>query len=106
MLNAKVVAKKHDLEEVASIQVRVGGLYETTLSELDKASNAYEAALEADPANILAMRGLERIYAAQGNWNEMVKILEQQLDVVPTERERNRGFDETRFHLRGAVPQA
>ena len=88
ILGAKVVSKKDDLEEVANIQVRMGGLFETTLNDLDKASESYEAALEAEPSNILAMRGLERIYAAQGNWQDMVKILEQQLDVVPTERER------------------
>ena len=88
MLRAKVVALKDDLEEVANIQVRTGGLYETTLNDLDKAADAYGQALEAEPGNLLAMRGLERIFGAQGNWQEMVKILEQQLDVVPTERER------------------
>jgi cytochrome c-type biogenesis protein CcmH/NrfG len=66
----------------------MGGLFETTLNDPDKASNAYHAALEAEPSNLLAMRGLERIYGAQSNWAEMVKVLEQQLDVIATERER------------------
>jgi len=88
ILAAKVVAKQDEYEEVASLQVRMGGLYETALSDLDKATMAYEAALDAEPSNLLAMRGLERIHAAHGNWPEMIKVLEQQLDVVPTERER------------------
>jgi tetratricopeptide (TPR) repeat protein len=88
ILTAKVVSKQEEPEEVAAIQVRVGGLFETTLNDLERATKAYEAALDAEPSNLLAMRGLERIFGTQGNWTEMVKVLEQQLDVVPTERER------------------
>ncbi|MCU0690711.1 MAG: tetratricopeptide repeat protein, partial [Polyangiaceae bacterium] len=88
ILAAKVVAKKDNAEEAASIYVRMGGLYETTLLELSKAAGCYASALEVELSNLLAMRGLERIYATQGNWSDLVKILEQQLDVVPTERER------------------
>ena len=35
-----------------------------------------------------AMRGLERIYTQKSSWPELVGVLEQQLDVVASERER------------------
>jgi tetratricopeptide (TPR) repeat protein len=39
-------------------------------------------------ANLLAMRGLERVYGQLSQWAELIKVLEMQLDVVQTERER------------------
>lgn len=88
ILAAKAISNKDVPEEVGAVNVRMGGLYEGTLHDLEKACEAYQAALDAEPANLLAMRGLERVYQAQGKWPEMLKVLEQQLDVVATERER------------------
>ncbi len=88
ILENKVVALKEDAEQVAALKVRIGGLWETTLGDANAAADAYKAALEAEPANLLAMRGLERIYNLQSNWPSLVQVLDQQLDVVPTERER------------------
>ncbi len=88
ILGKKVVAQKDEPELVAGTRVRMGGLYETTLGEPEKAAQAYSEALEVDPANLLAMRGLERIHGGMQNWPALVKVLEQQLDVVQTERER------------------
>ncbi|MEO5728433.1 MAG: hypothetical protein ABI134_24520 [Byssovorax sp.] len=44
--------------------------------------------LEIDASSLLAMRGLERVYTGSAQWPELVKVLEMQLDVVTTERER------------------
>jgi len=88
ILENKVVALKDDAEQVASLKVRIGGLWETTLGDPGQAAEAYKAALDVEPGNLLAMRGLERIHNLQSNWPALVKVLDQQLDVVPTERER------------------
>jgi tetratricopeptide (TPR) repeat protein len=88
VLGKKVVALRDDPEQVAGTRVRMGGLYETTLSDLEKAAQSYSEALEVEPANLLAMRGLERVHNATSNWGQLVKVLDQQLDVVATERER------------------
>src|SRR4029079_13199501 len=48
----------------------------------------YREVLEVDGGNLLAMRGLERVYGVMSQWAELIKVLEMQLDVVQTERER------------------
>jgi tetratricopeptide (TPR) repeat protein len=74
--------------EVASVKLRTAGLYETSLGQSDKAGQIYREVLELDASNVLAMRGLERVYTATGQWLDLVGVLEMQLDVVTTERER------------------
>ncbi|AKT41625.1 tetratricopeptide repeat protein [Chondromyces crocatus] len=73
---------------IAAVKLRTGGLYETTLGQIDRAGAVYREVLEIDGANLLAMRGLERVYGSTQQWPELVRVLEMQLDVVATERER------------------
>ena len=44
--------------------------------------------LEIDGGNLFALRGLERVYEVLNDWPDLVEVLERQLDVVETERER------------------
>ena len=73
---------------VAGVKLRTGGLYETALHQIEKAGQVYREVLEIDAANLLAMRGLERVYTSTQQWPDLVGVLEMQLDVVTTERER------------------
>jgi tetratricopeptide (TPR) repeat protein len=75
-------------EQIASTKLRTGGLYETALGQIEKAGQVYREVLEVDPTNLLGMRGLERVYTHTAQWPDLVKVLEMQLDVVTTERER------------------
>jgi tetratricopeptide (TPR) repeat protein len=75
-------------ERIAATKLRTGGLYETALGQVDKAGQVYREVLEVDAANLLAMRGLERVYGQTAQWPDLVRVLEMQLDVVTTERER------------------
>ncbi|MEJ7733906.1 MAG: tetratricopeptide repeat protein, partial [Polyangiaceae bacterium] len=75
-------------EQIAGVKLRTGGLYETTLGQVEKAGQIYREVLDLDPANLLAMRGLERVYTSTQQWPDLVRVLELQLDVVTTERER------------------
>jgi tetratricopeptide (TPR) repeat protein len=77
-----------DPEQVASVKLRTGGLYEMTLGQAEKAGQVYREVLDLDASNLLAMRGLERVYSATQLWPDLVRVLEMQLDVVTTERER------------------
>jgi tetratricopeptide (TPR) repeat protein len=77
-----------DPEQVAATKLRVGGLYESSLGQLERSAVAYREVLEVDAANVLAMRGLERVHQQLQQWPELVSVLEMQLDVVATERER------------------
>lgn len=75
-------------EQIAATRLKAAGLYETSLGQVERAGQVYREALDADGSNLLAMRGLERVYGARRQWQDLVGILEMQLDVVATERER------------------
>ncbi len=87
VLNAKARGLTQ-VEQVAATKLRSAGLYETALGAPDRAGQVYREVLEVDAGNLLAMRGLERVYQQLQQWNELVQILEMQLDVVATERDR------------------
>ncbi len=69
-------------------QVQLGELYEDRLDDLEKASVQYEAALAQDESQLDALKGLERIYARQGNHQELLQVLERELEVLPTPRQK------------------
>jgi len=87
ILTSKVQALT-DSEQIAKHKLRIGQLYESSLRNLEKAGTTYREVLEIDPANITALRGLERIDESTQNWGDLVQVLEKQLDVLEIERER------------------
>ena len=87
ILLAKVKGLK-DQEDVARHKVRLGNLYENELHDLEDAAAQYRGVLEIEASNLHALRGLERIYSTMQDWPDLVEVLEKQLDVVETERER------------------
>lgn len=87
ILQRKVPAL-HDASEIANTKLRIAGLYETSLSDPARSSQVYREVLDVDASNLQAMRGLTRVYETLRQWPELVRVLESQLDVVTTERER------------------
>jgi golgin subfamily B member 1 len=88
----KILASKvnglHNADEVAATKLRMASLYEASLGDFDRAGKVYREVLDVDGSNIVALRGLERVYQTVQDWPDLVQILERQLDVVETERER------------------
>jgi tetratricopeptide (TPR) repeat protein len=87
VLGSKVRALT-DAEAIATHKLRMAALYEGQLGNLELAGRTYREVLEIDSGSLTALRGLERVYGAVRNWTELVLVLEQQLDVVDTERDR------------------
>jgi tetratricopeptide (TPR) repeat protein len=87
VLGRKVKALK-DGEQIAVHKLRIAALYENNLNDTERAAQTYREVLEVDGASLAAMRGLERIYTQKSSWQELVGVLEQELDVVTSERER------------------
>src|SRR6478752_1467489 len=87
ILTAKVQALSES-EQIASTKLRLAALYEANLGDFDRAGKVYREVLEIDGGNVTALRGLERIYQSLQAWSDLIGILERQLDVVQTERER------------------
>ncbi len=87
VLQRKVVALREP-EEVAATKLRVAQLYESSLGDAARAAQVYREIVDADGTHLHALRGLTRVYEALERWAELVTVLEKQLEVVTTERER------------------
>ena len=87
VLRRKVEALEGD-ERVTAQKLRIASLYENELADPERAIESYREVLEADPSSLPALRGLERLYEKTQAWPDLVTVLEMQLDVVPSERER------------------
>jgi tetratricopeptide (TPR) repeat protein len=72
----------------AEVKLRMGGLIESVLSNPERAIDVYRAVLDVQAGNLLAIKGLERVYQVTEKWPELLEVLEMHLDVVKTERER------------------
>jgi tetratricopeptide (TPR) repeat protein len=74
-------------EEVATTKLRIGGLHET-MGDPSRAAQVYREVVEAEPSNLQGLRGLSRVYETLKQWPDLVRVLEGELEVVTTERER------------------
>lgn len=75
-------------EVALEAKLKAAVLLETALGQPAKAGELYRDVLEADQANLPSLRGLERVYTATRQFSDLVRVLEMELDVVTTERER------------------
>ncbi|MGF1469684.1 MAG: tetratricopeptide repeat protein [Sandaracinaceae bacterium] len=87
ILQAKVDALT-DPEEVVDAQLQVAEVLELRLDRPDDASAEYEAIRRANPAELRALKGLERLYARSERWQDLYDVLEGQFDLVATERDQ------------------
>ncbi|MGO9714610.1 MAG: tetratricopeptide repeat protein [Polyangiaceae bacterium] len=79
------LSDKHDITQT---KLKIAALYETSLGDPLRASQVYREVLDVDASNLQALRGLARVYELLNQWPDLVKVLESELDVVQTERER------------------
>ncbi|MBW2718612.1 MAG: tetratricopeptide repeat protein, partial [Deltaproteobacteria bacterium] len=89
---ADVLERRMELEEEAEVRVEVGmrlaELYEAQLGRPETACDALRAVVDADPEHRLALQGLSRLYERQGQWPELVEVLQTRTDVAAHESER------------------
>ncbi|HUT78374.1 MAG TPA: protein kinase, partial [Polyangia bacterium] len=74
--------------EQAAARVRLGELFEDRLSDLKAARAQFEKARAADQKNLDALKGLERICARQSDHVGLHNVLEQELELAVTPRQR------------------
>jgi tetratricopeptide (TPR) repeat protein len=72
----------------AETLVKVGEVYEHQLEDLNEAARQYEAALEANPTEPQALKGLDRIYNRTGRYRELLDNLQRQADLASTPRQK------------------
>ena len=79
---------QEDLDEAVEIQRQIGEIYEHRIEDAASAIEAYREILNQDPTFMPALKGLEGLFTRGERWQDLLDILEMQLEVVTTERER------------------
>lgn len=69
-------------------RLRLAELLEKNLRDAQGAASIYRQVLEIDSGNLPGLRGLERVDEMLQDWPDLVEVLQLQLEVVETERER------------------
>ncbi len=62
--------------------------YEAQLNDMARAAECYQRALEDNPDNLDALRGLDRVYNREGRYPELLENLTRQLDLAVTTRQK------------------
>ena len=74
--------------EKAEALCKVAEVYEDHLSDLTEATRRFEEVLAIDPSNLTALKGLDRIYNRTGRYRELLEVLERQIQVAATPRQK------------------
>ncbi len=74
--------------EKAEVLAKIAEVYEDHLNDLVEATRRYEAVLAIDPANLIALKGLDRIFNRGGKYRELVENLERQVALAATPRQK------------------
>ncbi len=80
----------HDVEEKKSLLVRLADLLEDTLEDRDGAIAAHRQRLDHDPADVDAMKALERLYERAEQWQRLIGVLSSHDNVTDDEAEQKR----------------
>lgn len=74
--------------EKAEALLKIAEVYEDHLNDLVEATRRYEAVLAIDDADLQALKGLDRIYNRGGKYRELLEVLERQVDIAATPRQK------------------
>jgi len=75
-------------ERRAEALCEVAEVYEDRLEDAAHAAEYFELARAADGRNMAALKGLERLYAREGNSEKLLRTLQAQVEVSATPRQR------------------
>ena len=60
----------------------LGELYEYQFNDLEKALASYEEVYTANPRNLASLKGLERIYRKQKQWDRLIEIYQKGIELA------------------------
>ena len=87
VLSQKTIALDEP-EAVIDARLKLAEVYEDRTQDVDMAIQTYNEVRGDDAYNLFALRGLERLFGRTERWQDLLHILEEQYDVVSTEKER------------------
>ncbi|MBL8719692.1 MAG: tetratricopeptide repeat protein [Myxococcales bacterium] len=74
--------------ERADVLAKIGELYEDQIGDMNEAMKRFESVLQIEPKNLVALKGLDRIYNRTGRYKELLANLETQIAIAATPRQR------------------
>lgn len=80
-------ASDADVRRAAGI--RLAHIREEQLRDIDGAIEAYVRVQEETPDDAVALRSLDRLYQQTGNWDTLVDVLRQRIELAGSDQERN-----------------
>jgi tetratricopeptide (TPR) repeat protein len=81
--------------EKAETLAKVAEIYEDHLNDLAEATRRYEAVLAIDASNLVALKGLDRVYNRSGRYQELLGNLERQIEIAATPRQKINLYERT-----------
>ncbi|MCB9555099.1 MAG: tetratricopeptide repeat protein [Deltaproteobacteria bacterium] len=78
---ARKVELARDPDVKRQILYALGGLYEQQLGDLERAVETFQAALDLDAEDQVAIRALDRLYQQAERWYDLLQILERRVEM-------------------------
>jgi tetratricopeptide (TPR) repeat protein len=75
-------------EDALMAKLELAEAYEERVADKSKAIDQFRKVLEDDANNLQALKGLERLYQSQNQWQDLLEVLERQLEVVQNDRDQ------------------
>ncbi|MCA9562665.1 MAG: tetratricopeptide repeat protein, partial [Myxococcales bacterium] len=93
VLNHKVDQSSDPIDQ-KEYYYQIAEIHENKLEDAAEAALTYHRILELDPEDVVAMESLERLLRSQGDFLELVTILQAKVEIVDSPSERRRIWDE------------
>ncbi|MGO8992192.1 MAG: protein kinase domain-containing protein, partial [Polyangiaceae bacterium] len=74
--------------ERVEVLAKLAEVFEDQKNDLPEAARRYDAVLAIDPSNLIALKGLDRIFNRTGRYKELLDNLDRQVDVAATPRQK------------------
>jgi tetratricopeptide (TPR) repeat protein len=82
----KKVEAVDDRSQVMAARLELAEAYEDRVSDKSQAIEQYRGVLAEDAESVQALKGLERLYAQQERWQDLLQVLERQLEISSGDR--------------------
>jgi tetratricopeptide (TPR) repeat protein len=77
-----------DERERRHVQLQLASLYEDEIRDTEKAIGLYRDILQASPRDPSALKALDRLYRGNGQWKELIEIVDRELEIAPDDATR------------------
>ncbi len=84
----KKLAMIEDRKKMLEEKLRLASIWESKLADNETAIEIYEEILAEKPDNIEALHALQRLYEAEGRWDQLVQVLRAEVRIARGDRKK------------------